>query len=51
MLRGATDYTVSRGYLKSYKRGKKNLHALEHHSKVTIKGFNMVNKSFQIYHI
>ena len=51
MFRGATDYTVSRGHLKSYKMKKKYLHAIEHHSKVTIIGFNIVNKPFQIYNI
>ena len=51
MLRGATHYTVSRGYLKYKQKWKKNLHALEHHSKITIIGFNMVNKPFQIYNI
>ena len=45
------DYTVSRGHLKKLKNEKKYLHALEHHSKDTIIGFNMVNKPFQIYNI
>ena len=30
---------------------KNYLHAIEHHSKVTIIGFNIVNKPFQIYNI
>ena len=51
MLRGATDYTVLRGHLKHKKNEKKYLHELEYHSKLSIIGFNMVNKPFQIYNI
>ena len=52
MLRGATDYTFSRGHLKSFKMKKKYLHAIEHHSKATIIGFNMVINLFKytLYH-